>query len=126
MTQYETDADWQAGRDRMSELLATIHGPVVGTFIVQEVAQNGPDPVKVREAWRSVLLPVRERYAPQVEEVVKVLAADGFNALVEVNTEKSVLQYWIDTLDGVADDYTTFAFEPGDGEYLKLPKAQAE
>jgi hypothetical protein len=120
MSNYETEEDWQAGRDRMSEFLTQLHGPIVGTFIIKEVAQNGPHPYEVRAGWQSVPLPVRESYAPCVKEVVKVLAADGFNALIELNTDESILQYWIDLLDGIADDYTTFDFHPGDGEYLEL------
>ena len=121
MPKYETEEDWQAGRDRMSELLTSIHGPIVGTFIIKEVAQNGPHPYEIRVGWQSVPLPIRERYAPQVGEVVKVLASDGFNALIELNTDEKILQYWIDLLDGQADDWTTFVFKPTDGEYLELP-----
>ena len=125
-SKYETEEDWQAGRDRLSEALAAIHGPIVGTFIVKEVAQNGAHPYEIRAGWQSVPLPIRERYAPQVGEIVKVLASDGFNALVEVNTEEKILQYWIDLLDGIADDWTTLDFLPGDGEYLELTTTQSE
>ena len=123
MANYETEEDWQAGRDRLSELLTRLHGAIVGTFIIRHVAENGPHPYEIRAGWQSVPLPVRERYAPQVNEVVKVFASDGFNALVELNTEEAILQYWIDLLDGKADDWTTFDFLPSDGEYIELPVA---
>jgi serine/threonine protein phosphatase PrpC len=119
-TESWTDEDWQKGREEMRAIEENLHGPVTGTFIISEVAQNGSHPIEVRQAWQGVPLPVRLRHAFDGGSTVKVLCTDGINALVEAGTEEEILQYWIDILDGRADENATFDFQASDGSYEAL------
>ncbi|HEU5005254.1 MAG TPA: hypothetical protein VFT49_04190 [Candidatus Saccharimonadales bacterium] len=121
MSGFETEEEWQAARDRTSEILGRIHGSIVGNFVVNKATSNGDHPEAVSASWQSVLLPVREKFTPTGEGPIKVVAIDAFNSLVEVNTDETVLQYWLDILQrGGGNEYTTFGFDRRDGEYLPL------
>lgn len=114
-----TETDWQSGRDEVRLQNERLHGLVIAKFTVRETASNGKHPEHVRSAWRGVPLPVRERFAGTLNArgIVSVLCTDGYNTLVEAGTDERVLQYWVDYLDGKADEYTTFDFLADDGDY---------
>ena len=113
-----TEQDWQKGRNETAVLNERMHGPIVGRFTINEVAKNGDHPAEVRAAWKGVPLPVRKRFVDRSEEVVMILISDGYNALVEAETPEAVLQYWIELFDGKDDGWTTFNFQPEDGDYF--------
>ena len=124
--EHSTEEDWQRGREEVQAIEEDLHGPVVGEFHITGVAENGDHPLEIRAAWKGIKLPVRERFAEESEELVKVLCTDGYNALVEANVDEKVRQYWIDLLDGRADANTTFDFRPEDGDYfIVTPKPEA-
>lgn len=124
-----TEADWQRGRDEVRLQDEALHGLVIAKFTITETAQNGSHPEEVRSAWHGIPLPVRERFSGTLNArgIVSVLCTDGYNALVEAGADEKVLQYWIDYLDGRADEYTTFDFLAEDGDYeLVDPRSAAQ
>ena len=107
----------------MDEVLESYYGRTIGHFTLQKAASNGGHPEEVRGAWVGIALPVRELYEPERwMDTIRVLCADGFNALVEAGVQESVRKYWIDSLGGVVDSAENIAFKRSDGTYVEAAK----
>ncbi len=118
-TESWQEEDWQEARSDTADIMEDLFGPVHGHFTLNQAATTGDHPEQVRAAWVGIAVPVRETLVRESVSCksVSILCTDAFNALVEAEVSESVLQYWIDMLNGKAGPEATFIFDLADGTY---------
>ena len=107
---------WSEERKAVADILTGMNGLISATFTLSQPASTGDHPENIAGAWVGVPLPIRLYYdRPEFDGNVRILCVDAYNALVESGADETVLQYWINKLDGRAGPSALFVFPASDG-----------